>query len=193
MSDARRSHTRAIIAFVAIVGSIGAAFGACTSYQRANGEDCLKDNDCLSGYCLAQYCGLPPPSLDTSNYEDGSTPPEAAATPREASTPASDSSSASDSSGGGDSGGDGPAASPDSGHESDASDSGHESDAALDATGSTDASGGDANGSNDANGADDAEMDASDSPFDAGSEDANPEDGGPDAFNVVMNDRAFVV
>src|SRR5271170_7132148 len=70
MSDARRSQTRAAIAFVAVVLAIGASFGACTSYDRQNGEECLKDVDCLSNYCLAQACASPPPVLIGSSYEE---------------------------------------------------------------------------------------------------------------------------
>ncbi len=73
MSDARRSRTRAIIAFVAVIASIGAAFGACTNYTRADGQSCIKDVDCLSGSCIAQVCGTPPlkPSVGNSYGEAG--------------------------------------------------------------------------------------------------------------------------
>src|ERR1700722_7848090 len=73
MRGARRSQTRAVIAFVAVVGSVGAAFGACTSYQRENGEGCIKDIDCLSGYCVAQVCGNPNPTLIGSSYGEAGT------------------------------------------------------------------------------------------------------------------------
>jgi hypothetical protein len=100
MSDARRSQTRAVLAFVAVVASLGAAFGACTSYSRANGEECLKDVDCLSGYCLAQKCDNPQPVLSGPSY---GTPPAADAgaaadtstnTPDTSTPPTPDSSSA---------------------------------------------------------------------------------------------------
>ena len=68
MSDARRSQSRAIFAVVAVAISVGAGFAACTSYQRANGEACLKDIDCISGYCLAQKCDNPAPSLAGTSY-----------------------------------------------------------------------------------------------------------------------------
>lgn len=73
MRGARRLQTRAVIAFVATVASVGAAVGACTSYLRSNGEECIKDLDCLSGYCLAQVCGTPGPILNGSSYGDGGT------------------------------------------------------------------------------------------------------------------------
>jgi hypothetical protein len=71
MSDARRSQPRAVMTFAAVLLALGATFGACTSYQRANGEQCLKDVDCVSGYCIAQVCGSPNPALNGSSYGDG--------------------------------------------------------------------------------------------------------------------------
>ena len=70
MSDARRSQTRAVTAFVAILLAVGATFAACTSYQRQNGEECIKNVDCLSNYCLSQACSPPPPILVGSAYEE---------------------------------------------------------------------------------------------------------------------------
>ena len=57
-----RSNVRAASAFMLIVASLGAAFGACTQYKSANGESCLKDEDCLAGSCIAGYCALPTPN-----------------------------------------------------------------------------------------------------------------------------------
>ncbi len=78
MSDVRRSCLRAILVSIAVVSLAGAAVSACTNYQRPNGEDCLKDIDCLTNYCLAQVCASPPSSLVASPYseggEDGGTP-----------------------------------------------------------------------------------------------------------------------
>jgi hypothetical protein len=68
MSDAR---PRAIVTSLALVACLGAAFGACTSYQSANGENCLKNADCLTNYCQAQVCASPPAPLNGSSYEEG--------------------------------------------------------------------------------------------------------------------------
>jgi hypothetical protein len=176
MSDARRSQTRAIIAFVAVVTTIGAAFGACTSYARANGEECLKNVDCLSGYCIAQTCGNPAPVLAGSGYDSG-----AEVTDAGPETSTTDSAPPADSSGG-DSASDGPAAPVDSGHDS----------ASLDAN-EGDANDGSLIGDADQPDAlDGAEMDASDS-SDAAPDDASPDAGdAQDAFNQ-MSRRAFFV
>jgi hypothetical protein len=40
--------------------------GACTETRRTNGEDCLKDDDCLSGVCSSQKCTAAPPLLDAT-------------------------------------------------------------------------------------------------------------------------------
>jgi hypothetical protein len=36
----------------------------CSPSQRALGEECLKDQDCLSGYCSQLQCAAQPPILD---------------------------------------------------------------------------------------------------------------------------------
>jgi hypothetical protein len=38
--------------------------GSCSEWRRSLGEDCLKDQDCLSGVCLAFHCGTTPPYLN---------------------------------------------------------------------------------------------------------------------------------
>jgi hypothetical protein len=68
MRDARRSSTRAVSAFVLCVVALGASFAACTTYKRSNGEDCLKDEDCLSQVCRAGVCAAPPPILNGPSY-----------------------------------------------------------------------------------------------------------------------------
>ena len=47
---------------------------ACTETRRPLGEDCLKDQDCLSGICSGLKCAAAPPTL-----EAGPTPPDAEA------------------------------------------------------------------------------------------------------------------
>lgn len=176
MSDARRSQSRAVIAFVAVVTALGAAFAACTSYQRANGEDCLKDVDCISGFCVAQTCATPPTSLNGSSYGDGSANAPGADAGQESGASTPDSAPAADSAGG-DSASDGPAAPVDSGP-----DSPHDaSDAAL--LGDVDTF----------DAADGAEIDASDSSDGAMDLDANPDaPDAQDALNQMSRRRAFL-
>jgi hypothetical protein len=85
MSDVRRSRQRAILAVIAVLSLFGAAVGACTNYQRSNGEGCLKDVDCLTNYCVAQVCATPPTPVDGSAYgeagEDAGTPGKGDAAP----------------------------------------------------------------------------------------------------------------
>jgi hypothetical protein len=101
MRGARRLPTRAIIAFIAVVASISAASGACTNYQRADGEECIKNVDCLSGFCLAQVCGQPNPTLSGSTYEEAGTISIDAGSAPDTSTGSIDSAPAPDSSSGG--------------------------------------------------------------------------------------------
>jgi hypothetical protein len=37
---------------------------SCSETRRGPGEDCLKDDDCLSGICSQQHCAAAPPLLD---------------------------------------------------------------------------------------------------------------------------------
>jgi hypothetical protein len=59
----KRSNVRAASAFVLIVASLGAAFGACTQYKSYAGQECLKDDECLAGACVAGVCVQPPPLI----------------------------------------------------------------------------------------------------------------------------------
>ena len=38
--------------------------GGCAEARRSLGEDCLKDNDCLSGTCLQLLCAPSAPTTD---------------------------------------------------------------------------------------------------------------------------------
>src|SRR5882672_703398 len=51
----------ALFGLLAVATSIG---GACADWRRSPGEDCLKDQDCLSGVCLQLRCAATPPYLD---------------------------------------------------------------------------------------------------------------------------------
>src|SRR5205809_613976 len=61
-----RSRLRGISTFVAVIAALGVLFGACIDTRRSNGEDCLKDDDCLSGICSVLKCVGNPPLLDGS-------------------------------------------------------------------------------------------------------------------------------
>jgi hypothetical protein len=100
MSDARRWHLRAFVFSIFAVTVVGAVVAACTNYQRTNGEGCLKDIDCLTGYCQSQVCATPPTYIDGSPYSEASTEEAGATGPAEASSP-SEASSPNDTGAGG--------------------------------------------------------------------------------------------
>jgi hypothetical protein len=56
------SSTRIIAAAFPPVVAMALA-SACVQTQRALGEDCLKDQDCLSGICSQLQCAAAPPLL----------------------------------------------------------------------------------------------------------------------------------
>jgi hypothetical protein len=53
------------IAVIVLPIAVGAASG-CVESQRALGEACLKDQDCLSGICSQLQCAATPPVLDAT-------------------------------------------------------------------------------------------------------------------------------
>lgn len=61
-----------------VFGSVGAAlavlgvFAACSLTPRANGEGCLKSEDCLSGLCVQSQCRAAPTLLDAETDGPGS-------------------------------------------------------------------------------------------------------------------------
>jgi hypothetical protein len=74
-----RYGTRAVVApFVFAAGLAAIALApACAQTQRALGEDCLKDQDCLSGICSQLKCAAAPPLLDGASQAPPSPTPEA--------------------------------------------------------------------------------------------------------------------
>jgi hypothetical protein len=84
MSTRSRAVARALVAVV--LCAMGASAG-CQLTSRALGEDCLKDQDCLSGICSQLKCAAAPPLLsgvpqgtpDTGAPPGDSAAPEAAA------------------------------------------------------------------------------------------------------------------
>jgi hypothetical protein len=61
MSTRSRALARASVAVV--LSAMGASAG-CQLTSRALGEDCLKDQDCLSGICSQLKCAAAPPLLN---------------------------------------------------------------------------------------------------------------------------------
>jgi hypothetical protein len=59
---------------VAGLVAVGAA-GACAETRRTNGQDCLKNDDCLSGVCSQLTCASAPPTTSVEATVDAS-PPE---------------------------------------------------------------------------------------------------------------------
>ena len=61
---------------------------ACTETRRSLGEDCLKDDDCLSGFCSQLQCSAPPQLLDGSILPQDASPQDASS--QDASPPVTD-------------------------------------------------------------------------------------------------------
>ena len=61
-----RSRSRAVTAFVMIVLCIGASAAACAEQKRANGDECIKNEECASLICASMKCVAPPPLMEGS-------------------------------------------------------------------------------------------------------------------------------
>jgi hypothetical protein len=57
----RRSTARAVSIFSAVLLALAACFSACAETRFGLGDDCLKDQDCLSGICSGGKCVAAPP------------------------------------------------------------------------------------------------------------------------------------
>jgi hypothetical protein len=53
----------AFLAFIVALALATGLVGSCNEWRRSLGEDCLKDQDCLSGICSQFHCGTVPPYL----------------------------------------------------------------------------------------------------------------------------------
>jgi len=53
--------------------------------RRAVGDDCLKDDDCLSGICSQLRCAAAPPTIDAQVVAEAAAGPSSDAAPDEAS------------------------------------------------------------------------------------------------------------
>lgn len=87
MSTRSRAVARALVAVaLCIVG----ASAACQLTSRGLGEDCLKDQDCLSGICSQLKCAAAPPLIDggfPQGSEDTGAPQDSTAPPPDTGTP----------------------------------------------------------------------------------------------------------
>jgi hypothetical protein len=65
------THKAVFLALV-VIGLLA----ACTDTRRSLGDDCLKNQDCLSGICSEYVCTAPPPLLDAMVDNADATPVE---------------------------------------------------------------------------------------------------------------------
>jgi hypothetical protein len=63
---------------------------ACVETRRSLGEDCLKDDDCLSGVCSQLFCAALPPTIDAALFADVTAGNDAVADAPDASGPDAD-------------------------------------------------------------------------------------------------------
>ncbi len=67
-----RSGGRLALACVAILAVLPCLFYGCASEESQLGEPCFKDQDCFSGFCLAQTCAFRlSPLGDAGEPEEG--------------------------------------------------------------------------------------------------------------------------
>ncbi|HEY5146698.1 MAG TPA: hypothetical protein VII82_08015, partial [Polyangiaceae bacterium] len=55
-----------VVAWVAPAAAVLALAAACSEQRGSIGDDCLKNQDCLSGVCSELHCVVPPPLLDAA-------------------------------------------------------------------------------------------------------------------------------
>jgi hypothetical protein len=68
-TDGRVHTVTRIVAWVAaggLVATVLALGSACTELRGSIGDDCLKNQDCLSGVCSELHCAPQPPLLDAA-------------------------------------------------------------------------------------------------------------------------------
>jgi hypothetical protein len=59
---AKRRAFVAAIALAACAGPAAFAIVACGETRHALGEECLREDDCLSGFCVSRTCVAAPPT-----------------------------------------------------------------------------------------------------------------------------------
>jgi hypothetical protein len=67
-----------VFAFVVPLLAFVVLAGACGEQKRGEGDECIKDEDCLSGFCVQLRCGSAPPYADAEISADGTAPNDAA-------------------------------------------------------------------------------------------------------------------
>jgi hypothetical protein len=65
-----RARVRPLSFFVMLIVPVG-LLGGCVETRRANGEACLKDQDCLTGICSQLVCAAAPPTTNVQANADG--------------------------------------------------------------------------------------------------------------------------
>jgi hypothetical protein len=73
-----RFGVRAFVFILPLLAEVAFGGAACTSSKFANGESCLKDEDCASGICSQLVCAAAPP-LTNVEADASPQPSEAAA------------------------------------------------------------------------------------------------------------------
>lgn len=76
-STSRRPRMRLLALVVPLLVSTALAT-ACAESKRSLGEDCLKDQDCLSGMCVQLHCGAAPEYTDAMTESDAAASADAA-------------------------------------------------------------------------------------------------------------------
>ena len=95
------------MAWLGPIGLAAGLAGACSQLRVPLGDDCLKDEDCLSGFCAQLHCVAAPPLLDAEPEPAVGDAGADAAAPADGMAPAPD---ATEADGGPDTGPDAPAA-----------------------------------------------------------------------------------
>jgi hypothetical protein len=65
-TGSRACRAARVTAWFASTAVVLVLAGACAEERGSIGDDCLKDQDCLSGVCSELHCVAPPPLLDAA-------------------------------------------------------------------------------------------------------------------------------
>jgi hypothetical protein len=93
MVQETRVPARRVARAMAWLGPIGLVLGlagACSQLRGSLGADCLKDEDCLSGFCAQLHCVAAPPLLDAEPEPTGGDAGADAAAPGDGTAPVTD-------------------------------------------------------------------------------------------------------
>ena len=84
-----RRFARAM-AWLTLVGLVAGLAGACSELRSSLGDDCLKNEDCLSGICSQSRCTASPPLLGAEGTPTATDAGGDSATPGDGAAPAAD-------------------------------------------------------------------------------------------------------